>query len=228
MASGPLVNFAAPILRAGGLAAGLAIMGCNSNTVVDAHSFMPAQTRAGDAVVVIGRKSDPLKDPDPSFIECVNNSLLEQQTMPVVKEQKFVDAMYPWFEPSTAPPDVGSLSKLLDNQAVAGRMSDMSVRYLVWIRGDTERVDESGGVSCTVGLGGGGCFGFKSWDDEARYEASIWDITTEQRVSRIDAQTNGTSYLPAIIVPVPMLARVRETACAAMSEQIASHLVGPP
>ena len=81
-----------------------------------------------------------------------------------------------------------------------------------------------GSLSCAVGPGGGGCFGFKSWDDEADYEAAVWDLKHKNVAAKVNTETEGTSFVPAVIVPVPLLARVKATACDAMSKQLIDAL----
>ncbi len=120
--------------------------------------------------------------------------------------------------------DVKNLDKLARVPAIAHKFSEFHIRYFIWIDGFTERTDSSGSISCGFGPGGGGCFGFSSWEDEANYEASIWDFKNLRLSGKISAETQGTSYLPAVIVPIPLLARVQAGACKSMAEQIKNFL----
>ena len=201
------------------------VTACKSHTVIDTHRRSAAHMTAGDAVVILSRGQPAGQVPDHDFVTCVGNALGRQKsTLSIIGEQEFVDALYPWFETTTAPSDVALLESLFENEAVTRKMSAMSVKYLVWISGSTERLDERGSVSCTVGPGGGGCFGLKIWEDEAEYEASVWDLDDKVDTGKIGTRTSGTSYLPAVIIPVPLLARVKTTACDEMANQIAKYL----
>ena len=42
----------------------------------------------------------------------------------------------------------------------------------------------------------------------------------------ISADANGQSYLPAIIIPIPLLARVESNVCNGMGQQLKSFLNG--
>ena len=99
-------------------------------------------------------------------------------------------------------------------------MRELNLRYIVWADGRTEPVDKAGPISCAVGPGGAGCIGFGTWDDESKYEASVWDLRLSQSIPTISTESAGTSYMPAVIVPVPIIARVRAAACDGLSAQL--------
>ena len=144
---------------------------------MDEYSAAKASYTDGDALVVLGRRHEMDRDTENDFITCVGEKIVKlAPQLSVIPEKEFVDALYPWFEASTAPMDISGLDQLLDNQAVAKKLEKMNLRYFIWINGFTETTNTSGSLSCAVGPGGGGCFGFKSWDDEADYEAAVWDL----------------------------------------------------
>jgi hypothetical protein len=180
---------------------------------------------SGESIVVLGRRHEMDKDTERDFIQCVGESLAGSAAdLKVIPEAEFVDAMYPWFEVSTAPMDVRNMAELLKNPAVSNKLENFRLRYFIWIDGFTETTDSAGSVSCAVGPGGGGCIGFKSWDDESNYEASIWDLAQSRVSGKINTETSGTSYLPAVIIPIPLLARVKATACDAMADQLLTFI----
>ena len=204
------------------LISALLIAGCKSTTVIDQYREAPtARVNKGESIVVLGRRHSSDHETEFDFISCVGKSLSEGGNgIQVIPEKLFVDSMYPWFETRTAPMDVKNLGKLLENPAIAKKFSDFRIRYFVWIDGFTERTDSSGSVACAIGPGGGGCFGFATWDDEANYEASVWDFNKLALSGKISAETKGTSFMPAIIIPIPLLARVQANACRSMAIQI--------
>lgn len=207
----------------------VAISGCNSNTVIDEYRQSPVVMSDQDAIVVLGRRHKAEYETEQDFIACVGKSLAGGgNPVRIIPEKTFVDSMYPWFETSTAPMNVKRLQALLANEAVAARVEEFGIRYVIWVDGSTETIDSSGGVSCAVGPGGGGCFGFASWSDEARYEASIWDLESANVAGKVSTETNGTSYMPAVIVPIPLLARVQANACSSMAGQLAGFITNGP
>ncbi len=203
------------------------IGGCKTTTIVDEYRAAATTIAPNEAIVVLGRRHEMDKDTERDFVRCVGESLAHSNTqLRVIPEKQFVDALYPWFEVSTAPMDVANLDRLIKNSAVATKFDEFQIRYFVWIDGFTETTSSAGSVSCAVGPGGGGCIGFKTWDDEANYEAAIWDLKDTALAGKINTETAGTSYLPAIIIPIPLLARVKATACNAMADQLRSFIVG--
>jgi hypothetical protein len=205
------------------------LAGCGSTTVINEYREQPATTaneiQKNESVVVLGRRNRSDHETEGDFIECVGDALSSgSHGVKVIPEKQFVDSMYPYFEASTAPMDVRNLDDLAKNPAIASKLSDLNLRYFVWIDGHTETTDRSGSITCAVGPGGGGCFGFAKWDDEANYEASIWDVKNLALSGKISAETDGTSYLPAVIVPIPLLARVQAHACSSMAQRISEFI----
>ena len=107
---------------------------------------------------------------------------------------------------------------------LAAQFDSIDLRYLVWIDGRTSRTASAGSLGCAVGPGGGGCFGFLTWDNDASYEATVWDTQIGQTAGRISSDAEGTSYMPAFVVPLPIVARVKSNACKSLSKQIANFL----
>ena len=202
------------------------LAGCKSTTVIDEYRQAPKTVIGNEeSVVVLGRRHSSSRETEVDFISCVGSLLSGgRDGISVIPEQDFVDSMYPYFETSTAPMDIKNLDILVQDPAIAEKFSNFHIRYFIWIEGFTETTEKSGSISCAVGPGGGGCFGFASWDDEANYEATIWDFKNLEFTGKISAATQGTSYMPAVIVPIPMLARVQSGACHSMADQIKNFI----
>ena len=77
-------------------------------------------------------------------------------------------------------------------------MAEFGVRYMVWLDGFTETSGRTGTISCTVGPGGAGCFGFGSWEDDSTFNARVWDVASLQNVGTISTDATGRSYVPAL------------------------------
>jgi hypothetical protein len=205
----------------------LLLSGCVTNTVQQVREAN-TQLSAGDSVVVLGRRSRPTaNETELDFVSCVGDNLGEGDTgIRTIPEQEFLDALFPWFEPRTAPVNSSDLPKLIQQPSLAARLSEIGLRYLVWIDGSTQRTEQTGSLSCSMTPGGGGCFGFLSWENDSSYEATVWDVESGKSVGRVSSDAVGTSYMPAVILPVPIIAPVRSAACDTMSEQLKSFLQG--
>lgn len=202
----------------------LLLAGCVSSTVEEVRSGATG-VRDHDQVVVLGRRHNNGYETEPDFVACVGNSLARgRDSISVLPEREFVDTLFPWFEPRTAPIEIRDLPDLMSNRLVAERLKDAGVRYLVWLDGSTSTNDTSGSMTCAVSPTGGGCFGFVTWDRDSAYEASIWDLESMSNVGKISTDASGTSYMPAVIVPVPLIARVQSSACSGMANQLKAFL----
>ncbi|GAA5445654.1 hypothetical protein Misp06_03857 [Microbulbifer sp. NBRC 101763] len=201
------------------------LTGCTT-VVIDEYRRSDGELRAGDSVVILGRRHSSDYETEPDLIACVGRELHNPEMgVNIIPEKEFVDIMYPWFEPRTAPMHVRSLDRLMENEGVRERMENYGVKYIVWIDGSTETTASAGSISCTISTGGAGCFGFGTWDKESDYEASVWDFRDRELSGKLSADAKGTSYMPAIVIPIPLIARVQNNACKGMAAQLQQFLV---
>ena len=200
------------------------LSGCVTATVQEVRERATG-INASDAVVVLGRRSHPSNDEtEIDFINCVAENL-DNKVITVFTEAEFVDATFPWFEPRTAPVSANELPALLEEPLLAKQLEQLGLRYVVWIQGQTKRVSQAGSMTCGVSPGGGGCFGFLTWENDASYEASIWDTQEQRTAGRISSDAAGTSYMPALVVPIPIIARVQQNACTSLSNQLEGFIL---
>lgn len=179
---------------------------------------------SGDAVVLLTRRFNNQREAEQGFTNCVADALLTGNPgMELRTEQEFLDGLFPWFEPRYAPTTVADLPELLAQPGVTERLEDTGVRYIVWLDGETETVDGGGSITCEIGAGVG-CLGFQWWENDSNYEASIWDLETSTDAGVMTSSARGTSYLPAIVVPIPIIARTRVTACRGLADRLVEFL----
>ncbi len=182
---------------------------------------------ADDGIVIMVNRQHAVDEAEESFADCVNSQLARRgRNLKLQSEDDFKDGLFPWFEPRLAPSTPEELPALLARPGVADRIADTGVRYLVWVTGSTEIVGGGGNLSCGAGPGGAGCLGFTWWEKASSYEASIWDLYRAESAGTISADASGTSYMPAIIVPVPLIARTQTAACKGLAEQLKQFLTG--
>ena len=201
-------------------------VGC-STTRID-EEVNTAFTISGDeSIVLLSNSYHTGNQTELDFMDCLNNSILKKQdTFEIIPTRQFQNLFYPWFEPSTAPQSIEDLPKILGNELIKEKLSVMKIKYLIKITGETKTNASSGALSCAAGPGGGGCFGFAWWDDTSAYNASVWDLSQETSVGNVSANVTGTSMIPAIIIPIPILARTQSNACDGLSDQIVNFFSG--
>ena len=198
----------------------LFVAGCSTGRTDIVNSTSMAEYD-GESVVVMARSYHTGNQTETDFTECVVNSLQRGDSpINVMPGDEFIDALYPWFEPRTAPNDIKAMPKLMNNPMIATRMRETGVRYVVWLDGNTDTPNGGGSVSCAAGPGGAGCFGFAWWESDSDYDAAVWDLEGSKEAGNIETRVSGTSYLPAIIVPIPLIARTQSTACRDLGAQL--------
>lgn len=206
---------------------GLSFLASCTSTTVDEFRQGETGINSEETVVVLGRRQASDYETRSEFVECVGEKMARgQDALNIVPEQEFIDAMFPWFEPRTAPLRTEDLAKLMAEPAVSETMDEFGVRYIVWVDGFTETSGRSGSISCTVGPGGAGCFGFGTWEDDSNFDARVWDVGSFENVGTINTDATGQSYVPALVIPIPLIARVEANACSRLADQLKGFVNG--
>lgn len=197
------------------------LVGCSATTTIDEYrpTGEAIELDANERVVVLGRRDAGHYETDREFIGCIGDKM-RSADIQVLPEQEFIDAIYPWFEPRTAPKGLPRLKRLMQDASVKTQVDKRNVRYLVWLDGSTETLDSGGSISCAIGPGGGGCFGFAQWDKVSVYEAIVWDLNELTEKGRLRVDSEGTSYLIGAVAPIPFLTPVKSDACSSMGNQL--------
>ena len=219
----------AAILKATTIAlTSLSLGACVTSRIEDTREGVTGLNE-GEGVVIMAKSYHLGNETESKFIDCVGSTIGRGSGgLRVVPNAEFVDALFPWFEPRTAPADTKGLPDLMSRPGVPEMIRDKGVRYIIWLDGDTDRVAGGGSLSCAAGPGGGGCFGFAWWQNDAKYEASVWDLSGLEDAGTISADYSGTSFLPAIVVPIPLIARTQTKACKGLSDQLKLFIVDEP
>jgi len=198
---------------------------CVTSTVQDARTARTGIAE-GESVVIMAKSYHLGNETEMKYIRCIENHLARgKDGLTVIPHDVFVDSLFPWFEPRTAPAETKNLAKLMDRPGVADRIAEQGIRYIIWLDGDTEKVAGGGSLSCAAGPGGGGCFGFAWWQKDADYDASVWDLQGLESAGTVSADVSGTSFMPALVVPLPLIARTQAKACKTLADQLHSFIV---
>ncbi|MBU6211595.1 MAG: hypothetical protein KJS73_05290 [Gammaproteobacteria bacterium] len=188
---------------------------------------LPTQIVAGEAVVILAKPQIEGVAAEDEFIDCVGNGLGKgERPIPVRDNNDFVDELFPWLEPGTAPRRPEAVTQLLARPGVGERVTASGVRYLVWLDGGTRRTDGGGSLACGAAPGAAGCIGFGWWEKESDYEATVWDLKQARSAGSVEANVTGTSAIVGAVVPLPFIARVQGTACDRLAEQLQNFFQG--
>ena len=196
---------------------------CTSVNVDQIRMADNTDIRAGDSILLLRQQLQADIETEKSLVRCLGRTIAKNNPdANILPEQQFIDDFFPWFEPDHAPDTEEKLLALLQQPVVAEKINRLNLHYLIWVRGSTELHDDKLAIACS----GAGCLGFGTWQNTSNYEAIIWNLESlsnnQQRleVGRISTDASGTSYLPAVIVPIPVIARVQASACQGMGKEL--------
>lgn len=199
--------------------------GCVTSRVENSREGLTG-IESDESVVIMAKSYHLGNETEAKYITCIENALARgSDGLRIIPHKKFVDSLFPWFEPRTAPSETKGLSKLMERPGVAAAIRKQGVRYIVWLDGDTEKVAGGGSLSCAAGPGGGGCFGFAWWQNASDYNAAIWDLDGLESAGTVTADVSGTSFLPALVIPIPLIARTQAAACKGLATQLHAFIV---
>src|SRR3954469_17392440 len=201
------------------LAAGMLLCGCMQARTEESRE-LATPLEKGDRVVILAKPQIEGAGAEDDFMDCVSNGLAKGHHVAVHDNNEFVDRMFPWFEPSTAPQRAEGMSALLARPGVSDQVTASCVRYVVWLDGSTRKTDGGGSLACAAAPGGPGCIGFGWWQKESAYEATVWDLKQAKSAGSVGTNVTGTSAIVGAVVPIPFIARVQSAACDRMADQL--------
>jgi hypothetical protein len=203
----------------------LTLSGCMTAKYEENRNTTTAITST-EAVVLLAKPHVEGISAEDEFMDCVGKKMAASGNIQVRANDDFVDSMFPWLEPSTAPQRPEGVTKLLARDVVAERVLQSGVRYIIWIDGSTRQTDSGGSLTCSIGPAGGGCLGFGWWEKESDYQAVVWDLTTAKTAGSVSTNVTGTSALVGVLIPLPFIARVQGAACSRLATELSSFLHG--
>ncbi|HEY4213236.1 MAG TPA: hypothetical protein VGM84_17280 [Steroidobacteraceae bacterium] len=201
--------------------------GCMQSRVEESRE-LHTKIQKNEAVVILAKPQIEGASAEDEFMDCVGNGLAGrgESAITVRPHVQFVDSMFPWFEPGTAPTRPEAVATLLTRPGVSERIAASGVRYIVWLDGGTQKTDGGGSIACGAAPGAAGCIGFGWWENESNYEATIWDLQQAKSAGSVGTDVTGTSAIIGAVVPLPFIARVQSLACHRMASQLRTFFVG--
>ena len=205
---------------------GFCLTGCMTAKIEESRELQ-TQITSDEAVVILAKPQIEGAAAEDGFMDCVAKQLGNgSKALRVQANDDFVDRMFPWFEPGTAPSRAEGVTSVLQQPGVSEAVASTGVRYVVWLDGGTRKTDGGGSLACGAAPGAAGCIGFGWWEKESAYEATIWDIKQAKSAGSVGTNVTGTSAIVGAVVPLPFIARVEGTACNRLADQLRSFFIG--
>jgi hypothetical protein len=129
------MNHVNPLLARGrglGLILLLAITlpGCITSRVEDVRESSTG-IGEGEGVVIMAKSYHLGNETEAKFIACVGDAVGRGSNgLRVVSNTEFVDALFPWFEPRTAPAETKGLPTLMSRKGVPEMIKEKGIRYI--------------------------------------------------------------------------------------------------
>ena len=133
-----------------------------------------------------------------SLTDCLRTEI--NRKLPKIKilpEEKFRDALFPWFERTTAPKTEKELNELLNRPVITDAVKDTGVDYMILIDGI---IAKQGVDGILLGLG----LGMVGGSDYANLEVKIWDVQRQvsQQIAAVNAE--GGFVIAWVVLPIPV------------------------
>ena len=132
--------------------------------------------------------------------------------------------LYPLMESETQPDTEEDFGNLLASAQVRTRLAENDLHFLLALSGRTQADDWSEGILCGGGYQAVGCLGFSWSDKETQINAALWTIDGEREPERLTALQQGTSIMPAVLLPIPIPADTQTGACKALSNHVVEQI----
>jgi hypothetical protein len=184
--------------------------------------LLPAAAAASPRIGLLWWPADPANPANPfigSLEKCLTKRLA--QAYPngtLVPSGSIRDVFFPLLEPAIQPASEADFAALLSRPEVRQRLGKR-LDYLVVFSGGTES-ETRGGIICGAGYGGGGCLGLAWINKDTRIDVVIWALGETVSATHQGSRVEGTTWVPAFILPIPIPALTEAEACRDMSRQI--------
>ena len=191
------------------------IPGCMKSQIKDSLKAHSRENQYTTATIL------PINLESIEFAECLQEELKDDlQYLKFVPGDKFQEALFPWFEPNTAPQNIEELSALLSKTLVQKRIESLGVELLIYVHGYTKQ--DVGSAGSMIGLMAGGTRETYIW-------TTLWDLKEIVLLGNTDISFKGTAVFVITIIPpfvffVP--AFTEGSACKETAKRISNCLTG--
>jgi hypothetical protein len=176
---------------------------------------MPLSTE--EALTVISTSALAGED----ILQCVEGALLKEiPDLNIVSHKLFRDALFPWFEPGTAPTSAEQLAEVLSKSVVSRQIDAMKVRYVVAVGGGTRTTSDNwggivGGPQAAVVVGG------VSIKRKTELVAQVLDLKSARPIAETKVSAEGEGgYGIIFLIPYISIPQTESKTCKTLAEKL--------
>ena len=129
---------------------------------------------------------------------------------------------FPWLEPAVAPKSRDGMQRWLHEEAVQAQLRASGIRYFLEFRGGT-KMDMKGAILCPYG-----CLGFMWGSRQSSFSAYLVDVQISKALADETVVRRGRVFVPAFLLPVPLIAATKSAACQELAERIHAAVMRAP
>ncbi|MGB2930596.1 MAG: hypothetical protein WBB70_17035 [Desulfobacterales bacterium] len=198
------------------------IFGCTKSQIKDSLKTHSRSNQYTSATIF------PINPKDKDFAECLQRELIEDiPNLKFIPEVKFRDALFPWFEPNTAPKSIEELSALLSKTLVKKRIESLGVELLIFVHGRTEQKEYDGFLlHLATPFAYGGSYGYLSAERGTNITTTVWNLKESFSIGDTDIHAKGKVRWIGLILPVPIPAFTESEACSETAKRISNCITG--
>lgn len=167
----------------------------------------------------------PLSLGEGHFADCVQAELAKNiSEIKFIAGDKFRDALFPWFEPSTFPKNMEDLGATMNQPLVLDRIQSIGIRFIIFVGGHKLKGEFDGPFTFVGGFGAAGAFGYISSDRKTEIKAVLWDLEKMVSLGEVEVEKSGSFKWIGLILPIPIPDVTESSACRETAERIANCL----
>jgi hypothetical protein len=199
----------------------IVLVGCTKTQINDSLVKASPINQSATATVLSANVKDK------SFAECVQKEL--ENYIPILRfipEDKFREALFPWFEPSTSSQTMEDLGSMMNNLLVQDRIRSIGIRFVIFVAGHESKGKFGGPFFAGGSYGGVGALGYTSSDRKSEISAVIWDIKEMASLGDVQVEKSGSFKWIGLFLPIPIPDSTRSGACSETAKRISNCLTG--
>jgi len=159
------------------------------------------------------------------FANCVQEELAKNVSgLKFIAEDRFRDALFPWFESGTFPRSIEELDLTMNQPLVLDRIQSIGIRFVIYVGGYKSKGKFDGPFMVTGGFGAAGALGYTSADRKTEIKAVVWDLEKRVSLGEVDVEKSGSFKWIGLIIPIPIPDATESAACRETAERISNCL----